>query len=77
MAIPGIQTGLNGIHNGLDNLKRDAHEIATASAKGNEDPGDLARSLVDLNTDRTQVQAAVKVVQAVDESLGTLLDVLA
>lgn len=77
MAIPSIQTGLTGIHNGLDNLRRDAHEIAAASAKGSESTDDLARSLVDLNSDRTQVQASVKVVQAIDENLGTLLNVMA
>jgi hypothetical protein len=66
-----------GIYNGLDNLKHDAHEIASASAKGGEDTADLAKSLVDLNTDRHQIEASVKVVQAVDETLGTLLDVTA
>jgi len=66
-----------GIYNGLDNLKRDAHEIASASAKGDENTADLAKSLVDLNMDRNQIEASVKVVQAVDETLGTLLNVKA
>ena len=77
MSIPGISNGLMGIYNGLDNLKRDAHEIASASAKGDEDTADLAKSLVDLNMDRHQIEASVKVVQAVDETLGTLLNVKA
>jgi len=77
MSIPGISNGLMGIYNGLDNLKRDAHEIASASAKGDENTADLAKSLVDLNMDRNQIEASVKVVQAVDETLGTLLNVKA
>lgn len=77
MSIPALSNGLMGIYNGLDNLKHDAQEIASASAKGGEDTADLAKSLVDLNTDRHQIEASVKVVQAVDETLGTLLDVTA
>jgi len=77
MSIPGISTGMMGIYNGMESLKQHAHEIASASAKGGEDSADLAKSLVDLNMDRRQVEASVKVVQAVDEVLGTLLDVKA
>lgn len=77
MAIPSIQSGVNAIHNGMDNLRHDAHEIASATAKGNEDPADLAQSLTDLNTHSRQIEASVKVVQAIDENLGTLLDTLA
>jgi hypothetical protein len=77
MSIPALSNGLGGIYNGLDNLKHDAQKIASASAKGGEDTTDLAKSLVDLNTDRHQIEASVKVVQAVDETLGTLLDVTA
>ena len=75
MSIPSISNGLMGIYNGLDNLKHDAQEIASATAKGGEDTADLAQSLVDLNIDRNQIEASVKVVQAVDETLGTLLNV--
>jgi flagellar hook protein FlgE len=75
MSIPAISNGLSGIYNGMGNLKQDAQKIASASAKGGEDTADLAKSLVDLNTDRRQVEASVKVVQAVDETIGTLLNV--
>jgi hypothetical protein len=77
MSIPALSNGLMGIYNGLDNLKHDAQKIASTSAKGGEDTADLAKSLVDLNTDRHQIEASVKVVQAIDETLGTLLDVTA
>ena len=75
MALPPINSAISGINTGFENLKRDAHDIASSVAKGKEDPVDLAKSLVDLNQDRSQAEASVKVVQAVDEVLGTLLDV--
>jgi hypothetical protein len=77
MSLPIISTGLTGIHNGMNMLKHDAHEIAASVAKGDENTTDLAKSLTDLNTGRHQVEASVKVVQAVDETLGVLLDVTA
>ena len=76
MNLPTI-TGLAGIQTGMDNMRQDAHNIAAAVAKGGEDTTDLANSLVELNLDQTQVEASVKVVQAMDEVLGTLLDVKA
>ncbi len=77
MALPPISPAISGLTTGMENLKRDAVDIATTVAKGKEDPADLAKSLVDLNQDGTQAEASVKVVQAVDETLGTLLDVYA
>ena len=70
-----LVTGLNGIHQGMERMRQDAHDIASAVKKGDEDVPDLAQSMVDLKVDALQVQASVKVVQAVDETLGTLLDV--
>jgi len=77
MALPPITSGVSGLNIGMENLKRDAIDIASTVTKGKEDPADLAKSLVDLNQDRSQTEASVKVVQAVDEVLGTLLDVRA
>ena len=77
MSIPSISSGLTGIYKGMDYLKHDAQEIASASAKGGENTTDLAKSLVDLNVNRNQIEASVKVVQAVNETLGTLLNVKA
>lgn len=69
--------GIAGVQTGLDNLKRDASDIAQTVSKGSENTTDLAKSLVDLNLDQRQVEASVKVVQAVDEVLGTLIDIKA
>lgn len=78
MQLPNIQTtGSQGISNGLENMRRDAQEIASATAKGGEDTADLAKSVVDLNMDRNQVEASVKVVQAANETVGTLLNTFA
>jgi len=75
MNFPNLSNaGMQGIHNGYENMRRDAQEIAAATAKGGENTADLANALVDLNMDRNQVEASVKVVQAVDEMLGTILD---
>jgi len=75
MNFPNLSNaGMQGIQNGYENMRRDAQEIAAATAKGGENTADLANALVDLNMDRNQVEASVKVVQAVDEILGTILD---
>ncbi len=77
MALPPINSAVSSLQTSLENVKRDAHDVASSVAKGKEDTADLAKSLVDLNQEGTQAEASVKVVQAVDETLGTLLDVLA
>ena len=76
MSLP-ITPSINAISTGLENLRHDAERIANASAKGGEDTGDLAKAMVDLNVDQRQIEASVKVVQAVDEILGTLIDIKA
>ena len=76
MSIP-LVTGMNGINQGLEQMRQHAHEIASAVKKGDENTKDLAQSMVDLNIDQRQIEASVKVVQAVDEVLGTLFDMKA
>lgn len=76
MNLPTL-TGLSGINAAMDKLRKDAHDIATAVAKGDEDTSDLAKSLVDLNVNARAAEASVKVVQAIDGVIGTLLDVKA
>jgi len=73
MSLPLI-TGISGINQGMDNFKQHAYEIASSATKGGEDTADLAKSMMDLNTDQRQIEASVKVVQAIDEALGTILD---
>jgi hypothetical protein len=76
MGILAVQnSAVMGIQQGLNNLRRNATEIASTdqlNKAGKET--DLAGSLVGLKQSELQVQASAKVVSAVDEVLGTLLD---
>lgn len=76
MGILAVQnSAVMGIQQGLTNLRRNAAEIASAdqlNQAGSET--DLAGSIVGLKQAEVQVQANAKVVSAVDNVLGTLLD---
>lgn len=77
MSISALQSGIAGLQNGLDNMRRDAAEIARAGTTDATTPTDITRSLVNLRADQRQVEASARVVKASDEILGTLLDELA
>lgn len=82
MSIPALTAGINGINQGFGNLRRDASAIAQAvSQASNPDKqaqvGDVTTPLVNLKVDSLQVQASAKVVEAVDDIIGSLLDVTA
>ncbi len=77
MSISALQTGINGVQNGLNSMRRDAAGIASATTSGGAMSADITRSLVNLRVDQRQVEASVKVIKAADEMLGTLLDELA
>ena len=69
---------LQGINRGLEGMRKSAAEIASAdqlNKSGQET--DLARSLLEMQQSQVQVQASAKVVSAVDEVLGTLIDIRA
>ena len=66
-----------GIQRGLDGLKKDAAEIASARNLSSDKPTDVLSPLVHLIQDRTQVAISAKVIKAVDAALGSLLDVKA
>jgi hypothetical protein len=75
MSIPALSTGINGINQGLGNLRRDAS--AVAQAVGGHQNSDIASALVNVKLDNLQVQASSKVVETVHDILGSLLDVTA
>lgn len=75
--IPPLQTGLQGIQRGMQNLQKNAAKIASADQMSNPDAADLAGPLVDMIQNRLQVEASVKVVQTVSDTIGSLLDVKA
>lgn len=79
MGVLSIQNeAVQGIQRGLDGLRKNASEIASADQlnKAGSDT-DLAGSLVDLQQNKIQVQASAKVVSAVDEVIGTIIDIRA
>lgn len=72
-----LQSGLTGIERGLQDAKTNAADIASAKQMENPSSKDLAKSLVVLAADKTQVAASAKTVKAADQNLGRLLDVTA
>jgi len=79
MGVLSIQgSAVQGIQRGLDGVRRNAAEIASAeqlNQAGSET--DLASEMVNLEQNKVQVQANAKVVSAVDEMLGTIIDIRA
>lgn len=76
MGVLSIQsTAVQGIQRGLDGMRKNAAEIASAdqlNQAGQET--DLAGALVNLQQNKVQVQASAKVVSTLDEVIGSLID---
>ncbi len=70
-----LDTALTGIHNGRNELQKNAGEIASKSTMEGENTKPLIQSLVDLKANVQQVEASTKVLQVSDEMIGTLLDI--
>ena len=66
IAQTGIQTGLNG-------MKKNAINIASKEAMQNQ--SSPVNDLVEMKMNKYQVLASGKIVETVDEMLGSLLDV--
>ena len=78
MQIPSaMNSALYGIQKGLTGMDKNAAQIASAGAFKSQNPADLAKSLVDMQSNRMQVEVSAKVMKSLDETLGTLLDVVA
>ena len=79
MGVLSIQnSALQGIQRGLDGMRQNAAEIASAdqlNQAGQET--DLAGALIGMEENKTQVQASAKVVSALDEVIGTIIDIRA
>lgn len=76
MGVLSVQnSAVQGIQRGLDGMRKNAAEIASAdqlNQAGKET--DLAGAMVEMNQNKVQVQASAKVVSALDEMVGTLID---
>ncbi len=79
MGVLSVQSeAVQGIQRGLDGLRKNASEIASADQLNKAGEGtDLVGALVDLQQNKIQVQASAKVVSAVDEVIGTIIDIRA
>jgi len=79
--------GLTGVHRGMNNLRRDAQEIANAGIAHSSSPdkpvseqvknAEFERPLVGLIEDNQQVSASVEVIKTQSEMIGSLLNEMA
>lgn len=80
MGVLSIQSSaVLGIQRGLDGMRKDAAEIASADQLNNAGAdtateSDVTSALVNLKQNQVQVQASAKVVSALDEVIGSIID---
>ena len=72
-----LNNALLGIQKGLTEMNKNAAKVASAAAFNSGNTMDIAQPLVDIQTNRLQVEANAKVMKSVDETLGSLLDIKA
>lgn len=72
-----LESARIGIRRGLDGLAADAQKIAHANVDSANQVGDLSDALVQSLVDRIQVEASARVMNQVDQTIGSLLDVKA
>lgn len=73
--IPAFQSGLSGVQSGLQQLNKNAADIA--SLNNPESTVNLTTTLVSNLSAQQQVEAALKVIETSNETVGTLLDIKA
>jgi len=78
-SISAYQSGLQGIQRGLNELSRNAADIASARQFSPQTAADtnLTTSLIGLKQSELQVAMSTKVIEAADNTIGTLLDMFA
>jgi hypothetical protein len=75
MAINSIMgPAVQGIQKGFQGMRRVAAEVASAQQMTQSNPTDLSRAMVEMKAQANQAKASVKVLQAADNLLGTLID---
>ena len=79
MAIDAMNSGLTGIHRGMQGMQKNAEEIvaATTPTAQNDGAGSIEKPAVEMLANQQQVEASAKVVKAQDDMIGTLLDEMA
>lgn len=74
IGIQGIQEGLAGMENAARKIARGGVDGPQGTAEG---AGSLVEPIVELNLYERSVEASAQVVKTADETLGTLLDIMA
>tara|TARA_B100002003_G_scaffold73112_1_gene68151 strand:+ start:1460 stop:1705 length:246 start_codon:yes stop_codon:yes gene_type:complete len=76
-----LAVGIQGIQDGMVGMENAARKIARAGADGPqgtaEGAGSLVEPIVDLKIYERSVEASAQVVKTANETLGTLLDIMA
>ncbi len=73
-----LQTGLQGVQQGVDGAEKAATQIVRGGKDGaSGSNGDILEPIVDLKLYARSVEASAQVVKTADEVLGTLLDTMA
>jgi len=68
--IPAFQSALTGIQMGMQSLNQNAIKIANAQSTG-----DVTEPLVNMMSDKLQVKASSKVIEASNAMIGSILDI--
>ena len=66
-------SALTGIQRGLQQTTSAASDIATAN--GDFEPADFAKSMVDMKLAQRQIEASARALQVEDQLRGSLLDI--
>lgn len=73
-----LATAQSGIQNGMTGLKKNASQLASKDfilpEVSTQPKSSATNELVEMKMNKNQVLTSSKVIQAVDEMLGTLLD---
>jgi hypothetical protein len=72
-----LGNALHGIQNGLTGMAKNAAKIASADTFNSQNPAGVAQPLVDMQGNRQQVEVSAKVMNTVDSTIGSLLDIVA
>lgn len=76
-----LAVGIQGIQDGMIGMDNAARKIARAGVDGPQGTADgggsLVEPMIDLKLYERSVEASAQVVKTADETLGTLLDIMA
>lgn len=76
-----LSIGIQGVQDGMVGMENAARKIARGGADGPqgtaESASSLAEPILDLKVYERSVEASAQVVKTADETLGTLLDIMA